>query len=1413
MMPPRTLPFDFADQGYDLLKEIGSGQFGRVYLVTRFSDGEQLIAKIVDLSNLERGDKERAAQEVNVMQQLTHPHIVKCWDAFLYRNTYLVIIMEYCQGGDMAALLNNMRATNMRFSEREICEALYQLASAIGFIHSHRILHRDLKPSNILIDRDGRLKIADFGVSKRVDNTAAAAQTSVGTPQYTPPEMVMTQFYTSQCDMWALGCVVHEMMALQPAFQGESVLALAWKICFDAPAELPDIYSKKLRDLITALLHKDSSHRPSAVDILESECMSALSVSPDSFTTPAYIKRASFPEAPSTPAHGVVASEENDIGNEEPNTRITPLSPQSTALSLRELQPRPSRVRQLSLCKSTPTEECSFSQILLRRLTLAAEACDKHLVVLFASSHPEWGPLKLAECRKLRSLGRPEQVRELEAVMLSSNRSTLLEQIREALTQESLSVLRNRPENEVPICGYSAGSLTDNSETRINNLLDQDLAMTWVEATAADHNLGISESEMEFLLYCIKREEVHTDRATTLRDLCNLASLGVLPNLQARAASTAKLISSCYLSGDAGDIAAFAEFADAREATRNHFAAVAAVLIQGYDDKGEPITPGSFENALRHFGKGSNEDEIIVPPSEWQNVVRAHFQLSGEQPKLLYQVPAKTWDSQIQWKRTIKDLTRVLRGATMDLSATPCAVSSPLTRASDSLTCTKPTLRDSPKCVLASRSLAVFSKGPSPSSASMTTAPRSVTPDKKSLQETTSMQEDSSLQDTSANASPGLAAQESSPNSRRSHISRSKILELSPSFYTPHTPRTPTSTQSAADDYTPQSSFSDNKRLPESARASYLGEFQVPRTRKHTLVPRRSEPGIEDFYHAPRCRSRRRLQKHLDYQVDEAFSGMDRLYERQRQSPRPHAPLGTCKMRPVSPSELEVASYNVRSPQRQPHRNFLFIIKTPFPKQRPFLCNLLILGLCTLERVIEMLLKIIDQSQKVDTHEVMQQVNACLSNFNELRNFCSQCQEPRSHGLQRSESVEFGINLIWLANRVRHRLSALGQECRDYRCSTGGSMGFFTFTSGCNTHIMDLCGFSRDLMQELGQISSNFIEDLVAHHQELRYSAVLGMLQADQRSRPSLNRMRSDMGTSNKLSSKKGEEHFFTAVYSTHVIKDWCIAASHYAYDNLSDPTGGGPYGSVNEALSDEDSIGPYRKPFMSSGALPGRRFVDRYPVASSENARYPESTRYSESARYDHFNYYTNGDGPPSTRFVLDRITDRERLADRIGERDKTRFLPSWQRFDSESPVEIGGGQFSSRVGHHDVLETSPRSDGPQQRRPHFLDNGGLTSQVLTVDSMSRRGPLPRTHSQAQGNAETTLAGWPTGSFRTSNSAYYTPQTMMVPSKRSRYSSSTDRRPAMRHMTHRETETPSSRSSRVSSTDEEYYYSSYPHP
>jgi NIMA (never in mitosis gene a)-related kinase len=166
--------------------------------------------------------------------------------------------MEYAEGGDLSARIKYHAKYRAHFSESRVLAWFSQLVSAVHTVHTFGLIHRDIKPANVFFVSN-KVKLGDFGVTcnaARSDGTDGRT-TPIGTPMYMPPEVVGGDTYHQAADMWALGCVLFEMMALAPAFVGRSLGSVLRKIRKGVVDEalLPEEYSRDLIGLLSVLQH------------------------------------------------------------------------------------------------------------------------------------------------------------------------------------------------------------------------------------------------------------------------------------------------------------------------------------------------------------------------------------------------------------------------------------------------------------------------------------------------------------------------------------------------------------------------------------------------------------------------------------------------------------------------------------------------------------------------------------------------------------------------------------------------------------------------------------------------------------------------------------------------------------------------------------------------------------------------------------------------------------------------------------------------------------------------------------------------------------------------------------------------------------------------------------------------------
>ena len=187
--------------GYKFLELIGQGAFSDVYRVTSLKYSLDFAAKVMNFKDHNFESLISTFEsEFNVLCRLDHPNIIKLYDKFMF-NGLLVLILEYCPGGT----LNDEIKKNGKIDEKRFLFIMHQVTDAILYSHSKNIIHHDIKPHNILFDKNGRPKIADFGLSILISSNLNL-NTFHGTPAFLSPEVILKKPYDNfKVDVWALG--------------------------------------------------------------------------------------------------------------------------------------------------------------------------------------------------------------------------------------------------------------------------------------------------------------------------------------------------------------------------------------------------------------------------------------------------------------------------------------------------------------------------------------------------------------------------------------------------------------------------------------------------------------------------------------------------------------------------------------------------------------------------------------------------------------------------------------------------------------------------------------------------------------------------------------------------------------------------------------------------------------------------------------------------------------------------------------------------------------------------------------------------------------------------------------------------------------------------------------------------------
>lgn len=195
-----------------------------------------------------------AQQEVSVWCNLNHPNIVKYFQSFIEQNQFC-IMMELVKGYSLDQFLANQGTL-----DESILHLFLQILSAIKHCHLNKVLHRDIKPQNILLTKTYQIKLADFGISRVVEEFGNPATTQIGTPYYMAPEILKKEPYSFPADIWSLGCVLYEIVTRRRPFSSDYIQFFQ-QILHDEPFPIHCNVSENLKSLIFSMLKKNPSER------------------------------------------------------------------------------------------------------------------------------------------------------------------------------------------------------------------------------------------------------------------------------------------------------------------------------------------------------------------------------------------------------------------------------------------------------------------------------------------------------------------------------------------------------------------------------------------------------------------------------------------------------------------------------------------------------------------------------------------------------------------------------------------------------------------------------------------------------------------------------------------------------------------------------------------------------------------------------------------------------------------------------------------------------------------------------------------------------------------------------------------------------------------------------------------------
>ncbi|ALC39191.1 Cdk5, partial [Drosophila busckii] len=282
-------------EDFERIEKIGEGTYGVVYKGRNRVTGQIVAMKKIRLESDDEGVPSTAIREISLLKELKHPNIVCLVDVLMEENR-IFLIFEFLSM-DLKKYMDSL-PPEKHLDSQLVRSYLYQITDAIMFCHRRRVLHRDLKPQNLLIDKNGIIKVADFGLGRSFGIPVRIYTHEIVTLWYRAPEVLLgSPRYSCPVDIWSIGCIFAEMATRKPLFQGDSEIDQLFRMfrILKTPTEeiwpgvtsLPDYkntfpcwstnqLTNQLKnlddngvDLIQKMLIYDPVHRITAKDILE----------------------------------------------------------------------------------------------------------------------------------------------------------------------------------------------------------------------------------------------------------------------------------------------------------------------------------------------------------------------------------------------------------------------------------------------------------------------------------------------------------------------------------------------------------------------------------------------------------------------------------------------------------------------------------------------------------------------------------------------------------------------------------------------------------------------------------------------------------------------------------------------------------------------------------------------------------------------------------------------------------------------------------------------------------------------------------------------------------------------------------------------------------------------------------------
>lgn len=247
---------------YRFGKTLGAGTYG---IVREAECPEGKVAVKIILKKNVRGNEQMVYDELQMLQRMKHPHIVKFHDWFESRDKYY-IVTQLATGGELFDRI----CEKGKFTEKDAAETIRQVLDAVNYLHKNNVVHRDLKPENLLYltpDPNSSLVLADFGIAKMLDSQHEVLTTMAGSFGYAAPEVMLKLGHGKPVDMWSMGVITYTLLCGYSPFRSENLNDLIEE-CKNGRVIFHERYwkdvSRDAKEFITLLLQPNPDRRPTS---------------------------------------------------------------------------------------------------------------------------------------------------------------------------------------------------------------------------------------------------------------------------------------------------------------------------------------------------------------------------------------------------------------------------------------------------------------------------------------------------------------------------------------------------------------------------------------------------------------------------------------------------------------------------------------------------------------------------------------------------------------------------------------------------------------------------------------------------------------------------------------------------------------------------------------------------------------------------------------------------------------------------------------------------------------------------------------------------------------------------------------------------------------------------------------------